>query len=105
MSDQPAAAPTVFQARGLRKVYQTGEVDVVALHGVDVEFRAGELVVLLGACALLSTLARAPIRQAIAVTGSVDQRGLPRLVGAACDMGAVETGTLWLRVFIPMLTR
>ncbi len=37
--------------------------------------------------------------------GSVDQRGMPRLVGAACDMGAVETGTLWSRVFIPTLTR
>jgi len=38
----------VFEARGLRKVYHTGEVDVVALSGVDVEFHAGELVVLLG---------------------------------------------------------
>jgi putative ABC transport system ATP-binding protein len=43
----PDAAP-VFEAHGLRKVYQTGEVTVVALHGVDVEFYAGELVVLLG---------------------------------------------------------
>lgn len=43
------AAPTVFEARGLRKVYHTGEVDVVALHGVDVQFHEGELVVLLGA--------------------------------------------------------
>jgi putative ABC transport system ATP-binding protein len=42
-------APPVFEARGLRKVYHTGEVDVVALSGVDVEFSAGELVVLLGA--------------------------------------------------------
>jgi len=39
----------VFEARGLRKVYHTGEVDVVALHGVDLDFHAGELVVLLGA--------------------------------------------------------
>ena len=43
------APPTVFEARGLRKVYHTGEVDVVALHGVDVQFHEGELVVLLGA--------------------------------------------------------
>lgn len=43
------AAPPVFEARGLRKVYHTGELDVVALHGVDVEFFSGELVVLLGA--------------------------------------------------------
>ena len=39
----------VFEARGLQKVYHTGEVDVVALHGVDLDFYAGELVCLLGA--------------------------------------------------------
>jgi putative ABC transport system ATP-binding protein len=38
----------IFQAHNLRKVYNTGEVEVVALHGVDVEFYPGELVVLLG---------------------------------------------------------
>lgn len=43
------ASPAVFEARGLRKVYHTGELDVVALHSVNLEFRAGELVVLLGA--------------------------------------------------------
>ena len=36
-------------ARGLRKVYHTGELDVVALNGVDIDFNSGELVVLLGA--------------------------------------------------------
>lgn len=45
----PDNSSPIFSASGLRKVYQTGELDVVALHGVDVEFRAGELVVLLGA--------------------------------------------------------
>ncbi|MDZ4289030.1 MAG: ABC transporter ATP-binding protein [Prosthecobacter sp.] len=45
MAQDPAP---IFQARGLQKVYHTGEVDVVALHGVDIEFYAGELVVLLG---------------------------------------------------------
>jgi len=44
---EPEAAP-VFEAQGLRKIYRTGEVEVVALHGVNVEFYAGELVVLLG---------------------------------------------------------
>ncbi|MDB6139708.1 MAG: transporter ATP-binding protein [Verrucomicrobiaceae bacterium] len=44
LSGQP-----VFAARGLRKVYHTGELDVVALNGVDIEFNSGELVVLLGA--------------------------------------------------------
>jgi putative ABC transport system ATP-binding protein len=38
----------MFEARGLQKVYQTGEVDVVALAGVDLTFHKGELVVLLG---------------------------------------------------------
>ena len=45
----PARGPLVFEARKLRKVYHTGEFDVVALHGVDLDFYAGELVVLLGA--------------------------------------------------------
>ena len=41
-------APTL-RARGLSKVYRSGEVEVHALRGVDLELRAGELVVLLGA--------------------------------------------------------
>lgn len=45
---QPSAEP-IFEARGLRKVYHTGDLDVVALQGVDLDFHAGELVVLLGA--------------------------------------------------------
>ncbi len=43
------ASSAMFEARGLSKVYHTGELDVVALHGVDLVFRSGELVVLLGA--------------------------------------------------------
>ena len=43
------AGQVVFEAKGLRKVYHVGELDVVALHGVDLELRSGELVVLLGA--------------------------------------------------------
>ena len=42
-------AAVVFEARGLRKVYHTGEVEVVALQGIDLDLREGELVVLLGA--------------------------------------------------------
>src|SRR4026207_266832 len=39
----------VFQARGLTKVYRTGEVEVHALRGVDLDRFAGEFLVLLGA--------------------------------------------------------
>ena len=38
----------ILRARGLTKVYRTGEVEVQALRGLDLELAAGELVVLLG---------------------------------------------------------
>jgi putative ABC transport system ATP-binding protein len=38
----------VLAARGLEKLYRMGEVEVRALRGVDVAFRPGEFVVLLG---------------------------------------------------------
>jgi putative ABC transport system ATP-binding protein len=41
-------ADVVFEAKGLTKVYRTGEVEVRALAGVDLQLFAGELVVLLG---------------------------------------------------------
>src|SRR6478752_270670 len=53
----PASAPLVdtsegrqviFSARNLQKIYQTGEVEVRALDGVDLDLYAGELIVLLG---------------------------------------------------------
>src|SRR5512146_3065553 len=44
-----APPEAVIQARGLTKVYRMGEVDVVALRGVDVDFYEGEFAVLLGA--------------------------------------------------------
>jgi putative ABC transport system ATP-binding protein len=44
----PAHARPIFEARGLTKVYQMGEVQVQALRGVDLDLYAGELVVLLG---------------------------------------------------------
>jgi putative ABC transport system ATP-binding protein len=48
-STPPPSGGVVFEARSLRKVYHTGELDVVALHGVDLTLNAGELVCLLGA--------------------------------------------------------
>ena len=39
----------ILRARGLSKVYRTGEIEVKALRGVDLDLRAGELIVLLGA--------------------------------------------------------
>ncbi|MFN7138412.1 MAG: ABC transporter ATP-binding protein [Limisphaerales bacterium] len=48
-TEEPVLREIVFQARGLKKVYHTGEVDVHALRGVDLDLYAGEFVVLLGA--------------------------------------------------------
>lgn len=38
----------VLSARGLTKIYRTGEVEIQALRGVDLDLRESELVVLLG---------------------------------------------------------
>ncbi len=52
MTHQEQASVTgsrpIFEARGLTKVYQMGEVQVQALRGVDLDLYAGEFVVLLG---------------------------------------------------------
>jgi putative ABC transport system ATP-binding protein len=42
------AATAVFQARGLTKIYQMGDVEVHALRGVDVDLFESEFVVILG---------------------------------------------------------
>ena len=41
-------APSVFVARALTKVYPMGDMEVVALRGVDLDVARGELVVILG---------------------------------------------------------
>ena len=41
--------PTVFQARGVTKIYRMGEVEVHALRGVDLDLYEQEFLVLLGA--------------------------------------------------------
>ena len=49
--NNPAAStsrPLVFRARGLTNVYGSGDAEVRALAGVDLDLHAGELVVLLG---------------------------------------------------------
>lgn len=43
------ARSPLFQARGLTKIYHTGDSEVRALNGVDLDLFPGELVVLLGA--------------------------------------------------------
>ncbi len=48
MKDTETAPQVVFRTEGVTKVYDTGEVKVYALAGVDLELRAGELSVLLG---------------------------------------------------------
>jgi len=44
-----APRPALFAARGLTKVYASGESEIRALDGVDVDLYQGELIVLLGA--------------------------------------------------------
>src|SRR5688572_12966094 len=44
----PSSEQSVFEARGLTKTYDMGEVQVHALRGVDMDLFAGELMVLLG---------------------------------------------------------
>jgi putative ABC transport system ATP-binding protein len=46
--DQKVFDQKVFRAQSLTKVYANGEVEVRALRGVDLDVRAGEVVVLLG---------------------------------------------------------
>jgi putative ABC transport system ATP-binding protein len=41
-------AEAVLRARGLEKIYRMGEVEVRALHGVDLDLYRGEMFVLLG---------------------------------------------------------
>ena len=48
VSSSRSEAPATLSARGLTKVYRSGEVEVHALRGVDLDLRDGEMVVLLG---------------------------------------------------------
>ncbi len=44
----PVSTHSVYQARGITKVYRMGEVEVHALRGVDLDLYEGEFIVLLG---------------------------------------------------------
>ena len=93
MNDSPFPAPVsagvVFEARGVRKVYVTGEVDVVALHGVDIELNAGELVCLLGASGSgKSTL--------LNILGGLDVPSSGNLVYKGWPLDGVDENTLTL---------
>jgi len=71
------SAPAVISARALVKRYRMGEVDVVALRGVDVELFEGELVVLLGASGSgKSTLLNILGGLDVCTSGRVTYRGL-----------------------------
>lgn len=87
--DQPARAggPPLFQARDLRKVYVTGEVEVRALDGVDLDLFAGELVVLLGASGSgKSTL--------LNILGGLDIPSSGTLSYQDCDLTGADEDTL-----------
>ena len=49
MNESAVDQQSVFHAEALTKVYQMGEVKVHALRGVDIDFDAGEFIVILGA--------------------------------------------------------
>ena len=75
----------VLVARELTKRYRMGEVDVVALRGVDLELREGELVVMLGASGSgKSTLLNIIGGLDVATSGHVAYRGR-ELTGAGED--------------------
>ncbi len=44
----PDSIPEIIQVRGLRKVYHTGDVEVEALRGVDLNVKRGEFVAVVG---------------------------------------------------------
>jgi putative ABC transport system ATP-binding protein len=77
MAVAEAVSDVVIAGRALTKTYQMGEVEVVALRGVDIDLYAGELMVLLGASGSgKSTLLNIIGGLDTATSGSLDYRGL-----------------------------
>ncbi len=78
----PAAPPALFAARGLRKTYRLGEVEVGALRGIDLDVRAGEMVVICGPSGSgKSTL--------LNLLGTIDEPDAGSLSIAGSDAGAL----------------
>ncbi len=71
------AAEQVFRVRGLTKTYGTGEAQVRALAGVDLDLCAGELVVLLGPSGSgKTTLLNQPGGLGLPTAGELHYRGI-----------------------------
>ena len=76
MGDVTAAGNSVFEARGVTKTYDMGEVQVHALRGADMDLFSGELMVLLGPSGSgKSTLLNILGGLDTATTGTVRYRG------------------------------
>jgi putative ABC transport system ATP-binding protein len=77
----------VFSAQSLTKVYTTGEVEVRALRGLDLEIRTGEVVVLLGPSGSgKSTL--------LNIMGGLDTATSGRLFFKELELTALDDGAL-----------
>jgi|688.fasta_scaffold57781_4 putative ABC transport system ATP-binding protein len=83
----PARGEVVFHVRNLSKTYGTGEAAVHALAGVDLDFRQGELVVLLGPSGSgKSTL--------LNLLGGLDTPSAGTLLYRGWDLGAADEAGL-----------
>lgn len=77
----------IFSAQSLTKVYTTGEVEVRALRGLDLEIRTGEVVVLLGPSGSgKSTL--------LNIMGGLDQATSGRLFFKELELTSLDDGGL-----------
>ncbi|HEX8113175.1 MAG TPA: ABC transporter ATP-binding protein [Kofleriaceae bacterium] len=87
--EQAEPAPAILTARDLVKRYRMGEVDVIALRGVDVDLLEGELMVLLGASGSgKSTL--------LNILGGLDVCTTGRVVYRGMDVSAADEDELTL---------